>query len=80
MPLVPFIGFFIGFFGCGLGHRGPMNPYCPVAPRVVSPPLIESNENSKMLQLTPEQELRENYRSEYMFQSQLSKRGNPLIF
>ncbi|CAI9610769.1 unnamed protein product [Staurois parvus] len=26
MPLVPFIVFFIGFFGCEQGHRGPMIP------------------------------------------------------
>ncbi|CAI9548026.1 unnamed protein product [Staurois parvus] len=32
MPLVPFIDCFIGFFGCGQGHRGPMIPYCPGAP------------------------------------------------
>ncbi|CAI9602989.1 unnamed protein product [Staurois parvus] len=32
MPLVPYIGFFIGFFGCGRGHRGPMIPYCLGAP------------------------------------------------
>ncbi|CAI9569039.1 unnamed protein product [Staurois parvus] len=25
MPLVPF---FIGFFECGQGHRGPKIPYC----------------------------------------------------
>ncbi|CAI9537149.1 unnamed protein product [Staurois parvus] len=37
MPLVPF---FIGFFEFGQGHRGPMIPYCPGAPYVVSPPLI----------------------------------------
>ncbi|CAI9596671.1 unnamed protein product, partial [Staurois parvus] len=24
--------FFIGFFECGRGHRGPMIPYCPGAP------------------------------------------------
>ncbi|CAI9551862.1 unnamed protein product, partial [Staurois parvus] len=28
----PMSGFFIGFFGCGRKHRGPMIPYCPGAP------------------------------------------------
>ncbi|CAI9607256.1 unnamed protein product [Staurois parvus] len=28
------------FFEFGQGHRGPMIPYCPGAPRVVSPPLL----------------------------------------
>ncbi|CAI9540964.1 unnamed protein product, partial [Staurois parvus] len=37
MPLVPF---FIGFFEFGQGHRGPMIPYCPGAPGVVSLPLV----------------------------------------
>ncbi|CAI9594934.1 unnamed protein product, partial [Staurois parvus] len=32
--------FYIGFFEFGQGHRGPMIPYCPGAPCVVSPPLI----------------------------------------
>ncbi|CAI9531437.1 unnamed protein product, partial [Staurois parvus] len=32
MPLVPFIGFCGCVFECGQGHRGPMIPYCLVAP------------------------------------------------
>ncbi|CAI9594933.1 unnamed protein product [Staurois parvus] len=41
--------FYIGFFEFGQGHRGPMIPYCPGAPCVVSPPLIESKRKSQIL-------------------------------
>ncbi|CAI9614452.1 unnamed protein product, partial [Staurois parvus] len=34
--------FFIGFFEFRQEHRGPMIPYCPGAPGVVSPPLCPS--------------------------------------
>ncbi|CAI9580404.1 unnamed protein product, partial [Staurois parvus] len=37
---------FIGFFEFGQGHRGPMIPYCPGAPCIVSPPLHITNQLS----------------------------------
>ncbi|CAI9578667.1 unnamed protein product [Staurois parvus] len=47
MPMVPFLGFFGCALSVGKDTGGPMIPYCPGAPCVVSLPLYCTNDTGQ---------------------------------